>query len=145
MVIVNMFSVIKRGCFNDCTTSRSVSGWVLPLLCCCTICGLMISCTMKTPVVMTRKLKILVPSPLIPGLSSLMGVPVSLWFAGASVRCVSSCSTLGTIRNFGTISLQVTWLVAVETKAFILLPRLLFTVLHLTTICRVGYTLLFLI
>ena len=123
-------------CGNTCTTSRIVSGRGLPLPCCCTVLGLMISCTVKTSVVVIRKLwKILVPSPLIPGLSSLTCMPISLWFAGVFVQCMSSGSTFGTIRNFGTISFQMTWLVAVETKAFILLPWLWFTALHLTTIC----------
>ena len=124
-------------CGNTCTTSRVVSGQGLMLPCCCTISGLMISCTVKTSVILIRELwKILVPSPLIPGLfSSFMCRSVSLWFAGAFIWCMSSGSTFGTVRQFGTISFQMTWLVAVETKAFILLSWLWFTALHLITIC----------
>ena len=128
-------------CGSTCTTSRIVSGRGLLLLCHCTISGLM-----KTSVIMIRKLwMILVPSPLIPGLSSFTCMPVSLWFAGAFVWCMSSGSTFGTIRNFGAISFKMTQQIAVETKAFILLSRLWFTALHLTTICRLGYTLWFFI
>ena len=124
-------------CGSTCTTSRVVSGWGLPLPCCCTISGLMISCTVKTSVIPIRELwKILVSSPLIPGLfSSFTCRSISLWFAGAFIWCMSSGSTFGTVRQFRTISFQMTWLVAVETKAFILLSRLWFTALHLITIC----------
>ena len=127
--------LIVRG--STCTTSRVVSGQGLPLPCCCTISGLMISCTVKTSVISIRELwKILVPSPLIPGLfSSFMCSSVSLWVVGAFIWCMSSGSTFGTVRQFGTISFYMTQLVAVKTKAFILLSRLWFTVLHLITIC----------
>ena len=93
--------VIVRG--STCTTSRVVSGQGLPLPCCCTISGLMISCTVKTSVISIRELwKILVPSPLIPGLfSSFMCRYVLLWFAGAFIWCMSSGSTFGTVRQFG--------------------------------------------
>ena len=93
-------------CGSTCTTSRIVSGQGLPLLCCCTISGLMISCIVKTSVIMIRELwKILVPSPLIPGLfRSFMCRSVSLWFVGAFIWFMSSGSTFGTVRKFRTIS-----------------------------------------
>ena len=127
--------MIVRG--STCTTSRIVSGRGLPLSCCCTISGLMISCTVKTSVISIRELwKILVPSPLIPGLfSSFTCRSISLWFSGAFIWCMSSGSTFGTVRQFGTISFSMTWLVAVKTKTFIFLSQLWFTALHLITIC----------
>ena len=92
-------------CGGTCTTSRVVSGQGLPLSCCCAVFGWMISCTVKASVLMIQKLwKILVLSPLIPGLSSFMCVSVTLWFAGAFILCMSSGSAFGTIGNFGTVS-----------------------------------------
>ena len=93
-------------CGSTCTTSRVVSGRGLPLLCCCTVSGLMISCTVKTSVITIRELwKILVPSPLIPGLfRSFMCRSVLLWVASTFIWCISSGSTFGTVRKFGTIS-----------------------------------------
>ena len=124
-------------CGSTCTTSRVVSGQVLPLLCCCTISDLMISCTVKTSVITLRELwKILVPFPLILGVfRSSMCRSVSLWVAGAFIWCMSSGPTSGTVRKFRTISFETTQLVAVETKLFIILSQLWFTALHLITIC----------
>ena len=96
--------VIVHG--STCTTSRIVSGQGLSLPCCCTISGLMISCTVKTSFISIRELwKILVPFPLIPGLfRSFMCRSISLWFAGAFIWYMSFGSTFGTVRQFRTIS-----------------------------------------